>query len=240
MNSSILIRQACGDDTGALARIYAYYVNQTAITFEYTAPDAVEMERRRQEISQHYPYLVAELDGQVVGYAYAHAFYGREAYAWSVESSIYIDVNVRKHGIGRTLYKALEEALKSMGILNINACIAIPRDEDDPYVTYDSLNFHKHLGYILAGHLHHSGYKFDRWYDIVWMEKMLGPHTIHPKFPAKKMRSLQRVTAFFSDSDAAAKTDSCSWADRCDIQPQPILAYCRLLQAIVVHDSRTC
>ena len=170
MNSSILIRQACGDDTGALARIYAYYVNQTAITFEYTAPDAVEMERRRQEISQHYPYLVTELDGQVVGYAYAHAFYGREAYAWSVESS----------------YEALEEALKSMGILNINACIAIPCDEDDPYVTYDSLNFHKHLGYILAGHLHHSGYKFDRWYDIVWMEKMLGPHTIHPKFQAKK------------------------------------------------------
>lgn len=101
-------------------------------------------------------------------------------------SSIYVDVNVRKRGIGRTLYKALEEALKSMGILNINACIAIPRDEDDSYVTYDSLNFHKHLGYILAGHLHHSGYKFDRWYDIVWMEKMLGPHTIHPKFPAKK------------------------------------------------------
>ena len=101
-------------------------------------------------------------------------------------SSIYVDVNVRKRGIGRTLYKALEEALKSMGILNINACIAIPRDEDDSYVTYDSLNFHKHLGYILAGHLHHSGYKVDRWYDIVWMEKMLGPHTIHPKFPAKK------------------------------------------------------
>lgn len=239
MNSSILIRQACGDDTGALARIYAYYVNQTAITFEYTAPDAVEMERRRQEISQHYPYLVAELDGQVVGYAYAHAFYGREAYAWSVESSIYVDVNVRKHGIGRTLYKALEEALKSMGILNINACIAIPRDEDDPYVTYDSLNFHKHLGYILAGHLHHSGYKFDRWYDIVWMEKCLAPIPFI-RNSQQKMRSLQRVTAFSSDSDAAVKTDSCSWADRCDIQPQPILAYCRFLQAIVVHDSRTC
>lgn len=204
ISGNILIRPAYERDAAALARIYAYYVEKTAITFEYAAPDAVEMERRRQEISQHYPYLVAELDGQVVGYAYAHAFYGREAYAWSVESSIYVDVNVRKHGIGRTLYEALEEALKSMGILNINACIAIPRDEDDPYVTYDSLNFHKHLGYILAGHLHHSGYKFDRWYDIVWMEKMLGPHTIHPKFPAKKMRSLQRVTAFSSDSDADA------------------------------------
>lgn len=85
MDDSISICTAREEDAGALARIYTYYVNQTAITFEYTAPDAVEMERRRQEISQHYPYLVAELDGQVVGYAYAHAFYGREAYAWSVE-----------------------------------------------------------------------------------------------------------------------------------------------------------
>lgn len=108
ISGNILIRPAYERDTAALARIYAYYVEKTAITFEYTAPDAVEMERRRQEISQHYPYLVAELDGQVVGYAYAHAFYGREAYAWSVESSIYVDVNVRKHGIGRTLYEALE------------------------------------------------------------------------------------------------------------------------------------
>ena len=204
MSGNILIRPAYERDAAALARIYAYYVEKTAITFEYTAPDAVEMERRRQEISQHYLYLVAELDGQVVGYAYAHAFYGREAYAWSVESSIYVDVNVRKHGIGRTLYEALEEALKSMGILNINVCIAIPRDEDDPYVTYDSLNFHKHLGYILAGHLHHSGYKFDRWYDIVWMEKNAWPPYHSSEIPSKKMRSLQRVTAFSSDSDAAA------------------------------------
>ena len=145
MSGNILIRPAYERDVAALARIYAYYVEKTAITFEHTVPDAAEMERRRQAISQQYPYLVAEVAGKVIGYAYAHAFYGREAYAWSVESSIYVDVNVRKHGIGRTLYKALEEALKSMGILNINACIAIPRDEDDPYVTYDSLNFHKHL-----------------------------------------------------------------------------------------------
>ncbi len=186
MNNDILIRTARGEDAAALARIYAYYVEKTAITFEYTVPDAVEMERRRQEISQHYPYLVAELDGQVVGYVYAHAFYGREAYAWSVESSIYVDVNVRKRGIGRKLYKALEEALKSMGILNVNACIAVPRDGHDQYATYDSLNFHECLGYTLAGRFHNSGYKFDRWYDVVWMEKMLGPHTIHPQFPSKK------------------------------------------------------
>ena len=186
MSDNITIRPACGDDAAALARIYAHYVEKTAITFEYTAPDMVEMERRRQEISQHYPYLVAETDGKVIGYAYAHAFYGREAYAWSVESSIYVDVNIRKHGIGRKLYEALEKALKSMGILNINACIAVPRDNQDPYVTNGSLNFHQRLGYTLIGRFHNSGYKFDRWYDVVWMEKMIGPHTIHPRFPAKK------------------------------------------------------
>ena len=161
------------------------YLEKTAITFEYTAPDMVEMERRRQEISQHYPYLVAETDGKVIGYAYAHAFYGREAYAWSVESSIYVDVNTRKHGIGRKLYEALEKALKSMRILNINACIVVPRDDQDPYVTNGSLNFHQRLGYTLVGRFHNSGYKFDRWYDVVWMEKMIGPHTVHPRFPAK-------------------------------------------------------
>lgn len=186
VSDNITIRPACGDDAAALARIYAHYVEKTAITFEYTAPDTEEMEQRRQEISQHYPYLVAEIDGKVVGYAYAHAFYGREAYAWSVESSIYVDVNARKHGIGRKLYEALEKALKSMGILNINACIAVPRDEKDPYVTNGSLNFHQCLGYTLVGRFHNSGYKFDRWYDVVWMEKMIGPHTIHPRFPAKK------------------------------------------------------
>lgn len=185
MNGHLMIRPTCEKDAAALARIYAYYVEKTAITFEYTAPDTTEMERRRQEISQRYPYLVAESDGKVVGYAYAHAFYGREAYAWSVESSIYVDVNIRKHGIGRKLYEALEKALKSMGILNINACIAVPRDDQDPYVTNGSLDFHQRLGYTLVGHFHNSGYKFDRWYDVVWMEKMIGPHTVHPRFPAK-------------------------------------------------------
>ena len=185
MNGHLMIRPTCEKDAAALARIYAYYVEKTAITFEYTAPDTTEMERRRQEISQRYPYLVAESDGKVVGYAYAHAFYGREAYAWSVESSIYVDVNIRKHGIGRKLYEALEKALKSMGILNINACIVVPRDDQDPYVTNGSLNFHQRLGYTLVGRFHNSGYKFDRWYDVVWMEKMIGPHTVHPRFPAK-------------------------------------------------------
>lgn len=180
MSQEVRIRTAWKEDAADLARIYAYYVNQTAITFEYQAPDAQEMERRRKTILARYPYLVAEKDGKVVGYAYAHGFYGREAYAWSVEATIYIDKDARRSGIGRPLYEALEQALKGMGILNINTCIAITSDADDPYVTNGSFFFHRHLGYEKVARFHHSGYKFGRWYDVIWMEKMIGDHGDNP------------------------------------------------------------
>ena len=180
MSQEVRIRTARKEDAADLARIYAYYVNKTAITFEYQAPDAQEMERRRKTILARYPYLVAEKDGKVVGYAYAHEFYGREAYAWSVEATIYIDKNFRRSGVGRPLYEALEQALKEMGILNINTCIAITGDADDPYVTNGSFFFHRHLGYEKVARFHHSGYKFGRWYDVIWMEKMIGDHGDNP------------------------------------------------------------
>ena len=180
MSQDVVIRAAREEDASDLARIYAYYVNKTAITFEYQAPDTQEMNNRRKTILARYPYLVAEKDGQVVGYAYAHSFYGREAYAWSVESTIYIDKDARRSGIGRPLYEALEQALKEMGILNINTCIAITSDADDPYVTNGSFFFHRRLGYEQVARFHHSGYKFGRWYDVIWMEKMIGDHGDNP------------------------------------------------------------
>lgn len=176
----VIIRTARAEDAAALARIYAYYVAHTAITFECEAPDATEMEMRRQKVLKHYPYLVAEQAGQVLGYAYAHEFYGRAAYAWSVEASIYVANDVRGHGLGRRLYGALEQALRGMGILNINACIAVPRTDDDPYLTAGSLAFHKRLGYQMVGTFHQSGCKFGRWYDVAWMEKMIGEHREPP------------------------------------------------------------
>lgn len=179
-SQSISVRTAREDDAPAMARIYAYYVNKTAITFEYQAPDAPEMDRRRKSILAQYPYLVAEKDGVVIGYAYAHEFYGREAYSWSVESTIYIDKDARQSGVGRVLYEALERALKAMGILNINTCISIAKDPEDPYLTNGSLFFHQRLGYDKIAHFHHSGYKFGRWYDVIWMEKMIGEHGDNP------------------------------------------------------------
>ena len=128
---------------------------------------------------EKYPYLVAELDGYVVGYAYAGRFVGRAAYDWSVETTIYLDRGMRGRGIGRRLYGALEEALKDMGVLNLNDCIAYPEKEDE-YLTRSSAEFHARLGYRLVGEFRLCGYKFGRWYNMIWMEKLIGEHTSEP------------------------------------------------------------
>ena len=131
---------------------------------------------------EKYPYLAAEVDGQIAGYAYVGVFHDREAYDWCVETSIYVDQSCRKMGIGGKLHHALEEVLKLQGILNLNACIAYPEEEDE-YLTKNSVEFHRHLGYDMVGEFHNCGYKFGRWYHMVWMEKMIGEHRSGQDFP---------------------------------------------------------
>lgn len=162
-------------DAERLLEIYDYYVKNTAITFEYTTPTLEEFRGRMEEIMQKYPYLVAEKDGVIAGYAYAGAFVGRAAYDWSCETSIYLDKNARKCGIGKTLYAALEKELKEMGILNMYACIGYPAEEDE-YLTKNSADFHSHIGFTQVGEFHKCGYKFGRWYNMIWMEKVIGEH----------------------------------------------------------------
>lgn len=175
------IRTARAADAPRIAEIYRPYVEKTAISFEYEAPDADEMARRMAAVLKKYPYLVAEKDGKIIGYAYAGPFVGREAYDWSAEMSIYIDWNARHGGIGKALYNEMESLLKKMGVININACIGYVEEEDE-YLNHNSVDFHAHLGYQWVGLFHKCGYKFGRWYDMVWMEKMLGPH---PDVPQK-------------------------------------------------------
>lgn len=173
---TIFIRFATLDDAEAILKIYKPYVRETAITFEYDLPSLPEFKERMATIMAFYPYLVAEEDGQILGYAYATAFHPRAAYAWSAEAAIYLDKSVRGQGLGRRLYDQLESYLKAMGILNVNACIATTEQEDD-YLTDGSQSFHEKLGFSLVGKFHKVGYKFHRWYDMIWMEKMLGEHT---------------------------------------------------------------
>lgn len=173
---TIQIRTAVPGDAAELVRIYEPYVTDTAITFEYDVPTVAEFARRITETLVTYPYLVAIQDGRPVGYVYAGPFHARPAYDWAVETSIYVAEECKHQGIGRQLHDALEKALQAQGILNLNACIAYPVVEDD-YLTRDSVAFHAHLGYQWIGEFHQCGYKFNRWYDMVWMEKIIGTHT---------------------------------------------------------------
>lgn len=175
MEKEITVRVATPNDAKDLLTLYAPYVEQTAITFEYEVPTVEEFRERIRHTLERYPYLVAELDGAPVGYAYASPFKDRPAYDWSVETSIYVGMEYKRLGIGRKLYEELERILKQQGILNVNACIAYPREEDE-HLTMDSVHFHDRLGYRMVGCFHDSGYKFDQWYDMVWMEKMIGEH----------------------------------------------------------------
>lgn len=163
-------------DAAELLSIYAPYVENTAISFEYEVPTLEEFENRITQISGRYPYLKAVENGQIVGYAYATAFKGRKAYDWSVETTIYLRQDCKRRGIGKALYLQLENSLKDMGILSMNACIASPSIEDE-HLTNDSPLFHEAMGYSLVGRFHNSGYKFGQWYDMIWMEKMIGEHT---------------------------------------------------------------
>lgn len=170
-----VIRKAEPADAGRLLEIYDYYVKNTAITFEYDTPDLDEFQKRIMNIMERYPYLVILRDGKIEGYAYAGAFKGRKAYDWSCEVSIYLNHNAQKNGMGRTLYEALEEALRNMGVVNLYACIAYP-DGADEYLTTNSADFHAHLGYKKIGEFQKCGYKFHRWYHMIWMEKIIGKH----------------------------------------------------------------
>ena len=171
----ITIRPAMPQDAAALLRIYTPYVTDTAITFEYDVPSVKEFSERIRQITERYPYLVAEHCGTPIGYAYAGSFHVRPAYDWTVETSIYVDSAQRHTGVGRILHDALEHELKQRGFLNMYACISYPT-QDDPYLDTNSVDFHQHMGYTLVGHFHQCGYKFHRWYDMVYLEKIIGEH----------------------------------------------------------------
>lgn len=166
------IRLANEGDAERLLEIYAPYVRDTAVTFEYEVPSVREFRKRIGDIKTKYPYLAAVENGSVVGYAYASPFHGRAAYAWSAEVSVYVEREYQRLGIGAELYGELEEILKKQNVTNLNACIAYPNPS--------SVAFHERLGYRLIGHFTKCGYKLNRWWDMVWMEKMIGEHAVPP------------------------------------------------------------
>lgn len=136
---SMLIRMATVQDAAELLEIYRPYVEETSITFETEVPTEAEFAERIAEILSRFPYLVAEEDGRLLGYAYAHPFHQRAAYGWTVESSVYVRKDVRHGHIGTLLYEKLLSMLRAQGVRNVCAVITVPNAP--------SMAFHKKLGF---------------------------------------------------------------------------------------------
>ena len=159
------IRLAKKSDAAALLTIYAPYVENTAITFEYEVPTIEDFANRIEKTLGKHPYLVAEEDGLILGYAYASTYYARAAYDWAVELSVYVSQDARGKGVGSKLYDELEGLLDQMGYMHFLACVSLPNE--------DSIAFHTKRGYQQVAHFPKIGYKLERWHDIVWLQKSL-------------------------------------------------------------------
>ncbi len=177
--SKLQIRVASPNDAQAILDIYRYYVENTAVTFEVIAPTVDEIRNRISKTLERYPYFVAVFEDRVIGFAYAGPFKPRQAYDWSVETTVYISSTERGNGVGSILYETLEDALRQMGILNVYACVACSESADE-YLTDASFRFHEREGYVKVGKFHNCGSKFGCWYSMTWMGKTLGPHNADP------------------------------------------------------------
>lgn len=157
------IREAMPSDVAAMLEIYRPFVEQTAVSFEYVLPTQEEFTRRLLEHKQMYPWLVCEEDGCILGYAYAGRAFERAAYAWNAEISCYL--NRRGEGIGRRLYTIIERILMAQGCRKVYAVVTS--------ANAPSIAFHKAIGYREALTYRDVGFKQGRWYDVIWLEKML-------------------------------------------------------------------
>ena len=169
----MIIRDARPDDAPALAAIYGHHVSHGLGTFEEVPPDAAEMETRRLAVvGRGLPYLVAETQGKILGFAYAGPFRMRAAYRYTVEDSVYVAPDAVGQGVGKAV---LEAVLLSCQALGLRQVVAVIGDSDNAA----SIALHRALGFQPAGVGKGFGYKHGRWVDIVWMQKPLngGLHT---------------------------------------------------------------
>jgi L-amino acid N-acyltransferase YncA len=170
------LRFAAGDDDVAgIHEIYAPIVEHTAISFETSVPPHEELTRRLAETVPQYPWLVATEDDKILGYAYGHQFSARAAYAWSVETSIYVRESARAGGVGRALYSALLRLLTVQGYQQAFAGITLPNAA--------SVGLHEAMGFRRIGTYHDVGFKFGAWHDVGWWQRALGNDPNPPPAP---------------------------------------------------------
>lgn len=170
-------------DAAEILEIYAPYIKDTAITFEYEVPSVDEFRKRIRDISTDYPYVVCLIDGEIVGYAYAHRHMERAAYQWNAELSIYIDKSYLRLGIGKALYTCLIDILKLQNVQNVYAGVTIPNQNSE--------KLHEYFGFKKLGIYHNTGYKCGAWHDVMWFEKSIGGHEIEP-MPFVSIREIDK------------------------------------------------
>lgn len=172
--TTLTVRPVRDADIPAIAAIYAHAVLHGMASFEVEPPDQAEMTRRMRTITDGgYPYLVAEKDGQVLGYAYAGAYRARPAYRNSVENSVYVSPDAHRLGVGRALLKELIDAATRLGFRQM---IAVIGDSGNA----SSIGLHRAHGFTFCGTIHSVGYKHGRWLDSVIMQRALGPGDTTP------------------------------------------------------------
>jgi L-amino acid N-acyltransferase YncA len=172
--SSISIRPVSPGDIAAVTRIYAHAVIHGTASFEIEPPSEAEMARRQKELADGgYPFLVAELDGTLAGYAYAGPYRHRPAYHWSVEDSVYVDPEMQRGGVGRALLAALVAAAERGGFIQMIAVIGDSAQAP-------SIALHRALGFRMVGTIENVGYKNGCWLDSVLMQRALGAGAVTP------------------------------------------------------------
>ena len=172
MEEAVCVRAAAPEDAEQLLEIYTPFVisedsSLSNVSFELAAPDVEEFRQRIQDISKQFPYLVGEVNGQILGYVYCHPYRERLAYQWAVEVTIYLASAGQGKGLGRLLYETMEKLLCLQGVTMAYSCITVGNDH--------SIKMHEALGYRLIGTFTNSGYKNGQWLDTVWLEKQLQP-----------------------------------------------------------------
>ena len=181
------IRMATLADGERLLEIYQPYIETTTISFEYKVPSLEEFRSRMVQYGSEYPYLVCEIDGTIVGYAYAHRYAERAAYGWCAELSVYVAQDCLHGGIGTALYTALMEILKLQQVHTVYGCITWPNER--------SIGLHKKLGFIEVGRFVKAGYKMGNWIDVVWMGKEILPRVEQPR----EWMSIEEIDAVMVD-----------------------------------------
>lgn len=165
------VRMARPDDAAAMLAIYRPIVRETTISFELEPPSVEAFAARIASTIERYPWVVWEEEG-VRGYAYAGSHRDRPAYAWSVESSVYVAAAHRRQGIAGALYDELFERLREQGFFNVFAGITLPNDR--------SISFHRSRRFAPVGVYRQVGYKFGTWHDVAWFGLRLRPEEEHP------------------------------------------------------------